>query len=421
MDSISKQIIEKVTPWGGRIFVAPQKSRDIVSIKGSVLGSSYMLPTTQRAVLLIPSQFLYAGTKSHSKDVLRESLATRGARIAFSSSGDRTYFSGYCLPEDTAFVLQTISECLDQALYQEKELAQAKEIMLGRLDEEKTDTRSLARAGLSNLIFDKSHVNYEQGVSIWEKSTKSVTRKEILDFTKIMGRKGLILAIVGNVDPVKIASHAEKVFSTLKDGTSEATKKSNNSAVSVAGEKLVRIPDKANIDVFMGGAISLMYEDPLFLPLNVVSDMLGGGFAAHLMQTVRERDGLTYGIYSRLSGFDVGVEGSFIVAATFSPELYEKGVTVTKKEIQKFFSEGMTEKSLASKKDEILGTYVISLATTTGLSQTIRSIAEKGHSLEYLDSYIEDMQKIKLEDIQNAAKLIPLKTFSLAAAGTFTK
>ena len=51
----------------------------------------------------------------------------------------------------------------------------------------------------------------------------------------------------------------------------------------------------------LGQATGLRYRDPDALPLRVGTAVLGHGFTGRLMGTVRDREGLTYGIGAGLS------------------------------------------------------------------------------------------------------------------------
>jgi zinc protease len=421
MSNTAQYITEQNVFENGRVFIAPTKAKDVVSIRGSVFGGPNMLPRTKLGVPALAGDLFDSGTKKHSKDILRESLAARGATLSFFSSGDRTGFSGSCLPEDTTFLLQVIVECLAEATFPEKEITLEREQLLGRLKESKTNTGSQASQELSRMLYDPSHVNYAETDTESEKYIKSATRKQLQDFQAMLGKGGLVLAIVGDTSPASAMKAVEAAFNKLPKGTSQASVKSANKKSASAQEKRIIIPEKANIDVFLGAVVPITRDDANFLPFATLSDMLGGGFAGHLMQTVRERDGLTYGISTAPNGFGKNVQGAFRIWSTFSPDLYEKGMQSIRKEVKSFFASGITPDALSKKQDEMSGSYVIGLSTTNGLATMLHSIGTDEKPLSYIDEYPEIIRAITVEDIQTAASLIPHTKLSIAAAGTFAK
>lgn len=406
---------------GGRLFVAPTHIHDVVVVKGSVLGGRNMLPKTLDIVPALTADLLDAGTAKKKKHAIRDALAGKGISLSFSSSGDRTEFSGQCFPEDLPLLLSTITECLGGAIFPEAEVKNAKALALGNLAEAKSNTRALAGYALSTLLYDTDHVNYARPIELQEKSVASVRRAHLQDFRKKLGKKGLVLAIVGDTTVTTARNAVEKAFGKLSAGTMAVPVKQSNKKIQKENEKLIPIADKANIDVLLGVALPLTIKHELYHPMLVLIDMLGGGVTSHLMQTIRERDGLTYGVYASLGGLDAGVDGYLKIWATFSPNAYTDSVKKLRQEIEIFFSKGLTEEALTKRKEEMTGSYLVALSTTQNLAHSLHTIGANGFELSYLTEYPNVIRAVSLSDIINAAELIPRDKLSLAASGTFKK
>ncbi len=408
-------------PHGGRLFIAPTHVRDIVIVNGSVLGGRNMLPKTLNLVSLLTADLLDAGTAKKKKDVLRDTLAGKGISLSFSSSGDRTEFSGQCFPEDLSMLLSTITECLEGAIFPEAEVKNAKALALGNLAESKSNTRTRAEYALSALLYDPEHVNCALPIETQEKNVAAIRRAHLQDFRKKLGKGGLVLAIVGDIAVATARSAAEKAFGKLAVGTTTAPIKQVNKKLQKENEKLIPIADKANIDILLGVAIPLTVQHQLYHPMKVLAEMLGGGVTSHLMQTIRERDGLTYGAHSSLMGLDAGADGYFKIWATFSPDKYKESVEKLREEIGIFFLKGLTEEALNKRKEEMTGSYLVALSTTQNLAHSLHSIGANGFELSYLTEYPNIIRAVSLSDIMKATDLIPLDKLSLAASGTFKK
>jgi zinc protease len=421
MDRISDRIKEKQFE-SSRIFAARTGVKDLVYVEGSVLGGWNMLPRRKGELSVLAAELLDAGTKTRGKDEIRESLAARGASLSFSSGDERTYFRGSCLPEDVTRLLTTVAECLGEAIFPAKELKSAQDRINGELIEEKTDTRIQASIALSRLIYEPAHHNYEETTEERIADLAKTDRAGLQSFRKLLGRGGLALAIVGDIDPDKALKDAERIMRKLPEGTTVSPEKELNGRAQEGGSVLVRVPDKANVDVFLGASVALTYNDPLFLPFIVVNQMLGGsGFTGHLMQTVRERDGLTYDVKARPSGFTGGSDGAFQVYASFNPSRYEESVSVLRSEIDIFFKSGITAEKLAERKEEMTGLYAVGLSTSRGLAAKLHEIGRRHRDLAFIDDYLTLLSAVTLDDLHAAAALIPLTRLSLAAAGTFDK
>ncbi len=406
---------------GGSLVVARTRAKDIVSIEGSVLGGPNHLPHDRMAAASLAAELLDAGTTRHTKETLREALALRGITLAWSSDGDRTYFSTQCLPDDVPFVLDTVAECLGTSRYAAAEVESEKTRSIGQIRELAANTRTRASIELSRMLFDEKHVNHARTLDEIETDTKRATAREIAAFGHSFGRKGLIVALSGDIDPAVAHKAAQRAFNALSSDGQPPLDKRANEKVQRAQESLIRINDKANIDVMLGIALPLHKLDQAYLPMSVVSEMLGGGFASHLMQTIRERDGLTYGVYSNLGGMGDGADGYLRVWATFSPARYAESVAALRRELHAFFANGLTSKALAQKKEEIAGSYLVGLSTTRGLSRMLHQTVADGRGLSYVSEYPDLVNAVSLAEIKAAAELVKLDKLSLAAAGTFDK
>lgn len=423
MDPITQSMTEVELAQGARILIAPTGAKNVVSIEGSVLGGASAFPRAKLDAAALTAQLLDAGTKRRSKDEVRESLARRGASLSFGSGVDRTSFSASCFPEDMPFVLALIAECLFEASLPARELSAEKVRALGELEESRTSTKAQASGALSRLIFPPSHMNFAEPTKVQMRDLPGITRADLAGLQKGFGVRGLVLAIAGDIETTKARRAAEAAFGGQPLGREEDGASRPNTKPNVPAETLVPIRDKATIDTFFGAGVPYTYDSPEYLAFVTLSSMLGGkGLSTgHLMRTIRERDGYTYGIYTQPSGFSKGTQGAFRIWATFSPATFSEAVAATRKEIDRFLTTGITDTALETKKDETVGRYLIGLSTTRGLASALHTVATEGKPLSYIDAFPSLIRAITLPELKAIAPLMASARLSLAASGTFTK
>lgn len=416
------RIVESELPGGGRLFSARTGVRGRIAFSGSMRGGWTGVPGGRDAAWVAGS-LLDAGTSARTKDALREALGDRGARLSFGIGADRTWFSGSCFPEDLAFVLKLAAECLVDSAFPTKEVARAKARIAGELDEMKTDTRYLAQAALDQHLYPAGHPNASEPLAARVRSVAAVSRKDLLPFPRRYGRDGLVVAVAGDVDAPAAARTVRTAFSILPEGGADAPAPRVHAASAPSREFLLLVQDKANVDVRLGTAVPFDYDSPEYLPLRMLASLLGGSglSTGHLMRTIRERDGYTYGIYAGLGGFLERTQGNFTVSATFSPGNWREALDATRREIGVFIDTGLTPEALATKKDEMAGRYLIGLATSRGLANELLGIGEKGWPLEYLWKYPDLVRAVPLETLKDLAPLIATDRLSVAASGSFPK
>jgi predicted Zn-dependent peptidase len=84
-----------------------------------------------------------------------------------------------------------------------------------------------------------------------------------------------------------------------------------------------------------------------------------------------------------------------------------------------FFKSNIKEEAVQGHKERLIGGFLLGLSTTGGLVSALHKIGREGKPLSYLDEYPELLRSMTLEQIKEAADLIPLNQLSVAAAGTF--
>ena len=81
----------------------------------------------------------------------------------------------------------------------------------------------------------------------------------------------------------------------------------------------------------------------------MATSVLGTGFTGRLMSSVRDKEGLTYGIGASISD-DTYNDGAFGISASFAPQLLDKGLASTQRELRKWWRDGVRAEELAERK-----------------------------------------------------------------------
>jgi zinc protease len=232
----------------------------------------------------------------------------------------------------------------------------------------------------------------------------------------VYGPATLHVVVVGDVDAAMVKPHVAKAFEGWTGGQPLAQK---SIVAAKAGEKIVRMPDKTSVSVIIGQPTSVQANDPQWLALDVANAVLGRSFTSRLMGNVRDREGLTYGIGSRLSG-DTFRPGAWFVRGTFAPALLDKGLASTRREISDWYEKGVTAAELSYRQSALIGQFTVSLERTEGLSEQLLRCIERGFDFKWLDEYPAKLRALKLNEVNQVIKsqLDPSR-MTTVKAGTF--
>ena len=416
-ESLSSKIVQSEPISGVRLF-SLERGSGVVTMQGSFLGGDVYSNENRRVSDMVASM-LDQGTKNMSKFEISEKLESVGARLNFFNGQAKVGFSGKFLEEDTEMVFEIMADQIKNPLFSEQELEKVKKRAIAGYKRSKESTRGNAMNNMLEAFYGKDHQNSPTNPDQAIEDIKKITAQNLEEYhSKNYGTGSMVIVVVGDIKHQELEKMVKESFGGWKKSPLN-TKKEERVASKKAGKVYLTMQDKTSTDFLVGTALEIDRYHPDYLPLYLGTHTLGGNFSARLMQTVRVKEGLTYGINSSLSGFGNRNDGYWMVGGTFAPQLLSKGESSTLREVKLWLEKGITQKELDVTKSTLTGGFQVGFDTTGGLASGILSAVVTHNSLEYLDSYPEQVKKITLDQVNEAIKkYITLDGLYRVAAGS---
>ncbi|MEO7413489.1 MAG: pitrilysin family protein [Opitutaceae bacterium] len=326
--------------------------------------------------------------------------------------------SAKCLTKDVPLVISLIAEQLRSPAFAADEFDKLKKQLAGQTRRMLDETDFRADDSFSRAIYPGGHPNRQAPVSELLSGAEKATLEDVKAFyAKYYGPTSMKLVLVGDVDPAGAQAEIKKAFAGWTGGEA-LPRPAKAGSVDAPRDQTVFMPEKTNVTVVWGQATGLRYSDPDTLALRVATSVFGSGFSARLMANVRDKEGLTYGIGSYVSG-DTFVDGDWRIQANFAPALLEKGLASTKRQLASWYQDGVTAAELAQRKTDLAGSYKVGLSTTGGMAGTILNTLNRDLELSFIDEYPARVAALTTSQVNGAIKkyLNPEKMF-LIKAGT---
>jgi zinc protease len=234
--------------------------------------------------------------------------------------------------------------------------------------------------------------------------TENTVQKITLDNVKSFYRSNISasnasIAIVGDINLNKAKEMAEKIDQSLPLG------KQINTIIPATAQKPETIQHNfpSTQTVVMIGQLGIRHDNPNYFPLIVGNYVLGGGvLVSRLSEEVREKRGLTYGVYSQFIPLP-GI-GPFVISLSTQNSQKNEAITITKETLNKFLNEGPSEKEIIAAKNYITGSFPLSLASDIDIANLLLRMNFYHLPENYLDTYINQINAVKREDILKAFK-----------------
>lgn len=221
---------------------------------------------------------------------------------------------------------------------------------------------------------------------------------------KLMVKDRMMVTVVGDITPAEIAPMIDQIMASLPE-TSEIVDVSD---ITLPAETLAESPivvslpqPQSNVSV-IGPA--LRRDHPDFFPAYVLNYKFGGGgFDSRLMQSLRVEQGLTYGVYSGVSGdktmqsWTAGGQTKNETAGTFV-----EGIML---EMEKIAESGLTQEELDAAKAYLIGSYPLGFDSNAKIASQMMSIRkDELRDITYFDTRNERFNAVTLEQVNRVAK-----------------
>lgn len=377
--------------------------RGFVVLRGGLFAGDVYGGSKNSMVADLTGNMLDKGTKSLDKFQLAEQLEDLGASLKFGVDAHNLLISGRCLKSDIEKAVGLLAEQLRNPAFDKEELGKLKKTRAGDFLQLMDNTDARASLRLKQMLFEESHPNCSVSMEQALADIKKVTIDEIKSFhKKYYGPKSLICVVAGDLEHENVQNVFSRAFVRWEGGVEkgvypEASFKTEN------GLYVVKMEGKSSVSVEMGQITGLKRIDADFLPFFLGNCVLGDSMSARLMSIIREKEGLTYGIYSSHAG-DTYTDGYWYVGATFAPEDLERGIFSTKREVKGWVEEGISEEELKNIKSRRKGLYLIQLETVSGLADQLLAFIKRGFDVNYIDRFPLELEEVTLEQVNQVIK-----------------
>ncbi len=292
--------------------------------------------------------------------------------------------------------LRLFSQVVGQPTLPADSLARIKNQLLAGFDYQKQDPSHLASQRLFERLYGQHpYAHPSEGNP---QSVPGITREQMRQFhQKAYAAGNAVIALVGDLSRDEAQAIAEQVSSALPKGPALA--KVAQPQPPSAGASHIEFPSKQT--QILLAELGIDRADPDYAALAMGSQILGGGsFGTRLMTEVREKRGLTYGVYSGFTPMQV--RGPFTISLQTRAELSEGTLTLVKDLLRDYLKTGPTQQELDDAKRELAGSFPLSTASNQSIVGQLGAIGFYGLPLSFLEDFMQQSQNLTVEQVRTA-------------------
>ena len=211
-------------------------------------------------------------------------------------------------------------------------------------------------------------------------------------------QQNAVIAIVGALPEDRARALAERLSNALPEGDpAPALPQAEAPPESVTTH--VTFPSSQTHIQIGTQVVSRDHED--YVPLYVGNHIFGGGgFSALLMDEVRQRRGLVYGISSSIS--PMAAASPFRISLQTGNDNADDALGITLRLLRDFVAEGPTAEQVQLAVDYLTGSFAMSTASNSAIVGQLGAMGFYDLPLDYLDQFQRDIAAVSAAEIRDA-------------------
>jgi zinc protease len=410
--------MKSVTSNGMTVLVLEQHFLPIVEVHAMVKSGSAQDPPEKAGLANLVASLLDEGTTTRSSKQLAEQIDFVGGALEVKATEDFTTASVRVLKKDVELGFTLLADILQHPAFHKPEFERIRSQILGEMASDNDDPGHVAMKAFNQLVFHGHPYRWPLYGS--EESLNKITYADVIGFyNREYTPSQVILTIVGDVTAEQVSGLVQAHFGGWKKTAAPSRSLKNPTQVEKKTVQLIE-KDLTQSNVMLGHS-GISRTNPDFYAVTVMNHILGaGGFSSRLMESIRDKQGLVYGI---MSHFDARLmPGSFWVNFQTRTEATNQAIQGVLAEIKNIREAPVTDQELLEAKSFLIGSFPLRLDSTAKLAQVLAQVEFYGLGFEYFSQYPKWIERVTKEDVLRVAnKYLNPQRYALVVVGNTAK
>ena len=407
-----------MTPNGMTVLVLEQHFLPIVEIHALIKAGSAQDPPEKAGLANLVASLLDEGTTTRSSKQLAEQIDFVGGSLGAQAGEDFTTATARTLKKDVDLGFTLLADILQRPAFPKSEFERVRSQILGEIASDNDDPGHVAMKAFNQLVFPNHP--YRWPVNGTEDTLGKITLADVQNFyAKEYLPNQVILTIVGDVTAEQATALVQTHFGSWKKGMTQSRTVKKPVAID---KKVVQLIEKdLTQSTIVIGHHGISRTNPDFYAVTVMNHVLGaGGFSSRLMDVIREKQGLVYGITSHYDARSM--PGSFWINLQTRTETTNQAITGVLAEMKTIREAPVSDQELADAKAFLMGSFPLRLDSTAKVAQVLAQVEFFGLGFDYFSQYPKWIERVTKEDVQRVAKqYLDPQHYALVVVGNVAK
>ncbi|MBC7141300.1 MAG: insulinase family protein [Rhodobacteraceae bacterium] len=390
-------IREVTSPGGIRAWLVEEHSIPFTALELRFEGGASLDAPGKRGATMLMMALLEEGTgdlDSQGFAAARERLA---ADFSFDAFDDGVTVSARMLSENRPEAVALLKRALTDPRFDQDAIDRVKGQVASIIRSDEKDPGEIARRAFDKFAFGDHPYGSSRNGTL--ESVAALTRDDLFAAkAAAMARDRLFVSAVGDITEAELGALLDDLLGGLPETGAPMPEPADMALT--GGITVIDYASPQSVVSF--GHAGIKRDDPDFFAAYVLNQILGGpGFAARLMDEVREKRGLTYGISTYLVPMDLAEtwQGSFASAN----EKVAEAIQVVRDVWAEVAAEGVTAEELEAAKTYLTGSYPLRFDGNGPIADILVGMQSERLPASYVNDRNSYIEAVTLDDIRRVA------------------
>ncbi|MCE8553313.1 insulinase family protein [Ruegeria pomeroyi] len=387
------KIQEVTSPQGYNAWLVEDHAIPFTALEIWFRGGTSLDAPGKRGATYLMTGLIEEGAGELDARAYARRLEELAASFDYDVTDDTLSVSARFLTENRDEVIDLLRTTLHAPRFDPEAIERVRAQVLSGLRSDETDPHSIAGAALSEAVYGE-HPYATEGKGTVD-SVAALTRDDILAaFKGALARDRVYVGAVGDITAEELGALLDALLSGLPETGAPIP---DRAQVSVPGPvRVVDFDTPQSVALFMQPGIDR--DDPDFFAAYILNHIIGGGgFESRLMQEVREKRGLTYGVYSYLLPKDLA--SIYMGSVASANDRIAEAVSVIRDVWRDVAVNGVTAKELEDAKTYLTGAYPLRFDGNGRIANILAGMQIQGLPIDYIATRNDQVNAVTLEEI----------------------
>lgn len=344
----------------------------------------------------ILGNLLGSGTKNMSKDAFNERIDFLGASVYYNSLGANMSTLSKFFPE----VFGLMADGALHPIFTEEEFAKSKAKTIDGIKSGEKSVENISNRVEKVLAYGNNHPFGEFAKISFIENLKLNDVQHLYD--TYYKPNNAYLVVIGDVKFEEVKALVEKHFAKWEKGTLPTYKLPETKNVAATEINFIDMPEASQTQVNIVSTIQLDMNDPDYQAVLVANQIFGGDFNSNLNMNLREAHGYTYGAKSSLPANKY--VSLFRAGAKVGNQVADAVVIEIMKELNKMYTEKVSEKALKTVKASYAGNFVMEVQKPETVARYALNIEKFKLPANYYETFLEKINAVTADDVMRVSQ-----------------